>query len=135
MLLAFLDYHRDTLRLKTEGLTSEQLDAPLPPCTLTLGGMLKHLALRGGLLVRVRPPRQDRAEPWASVDWDADPDWDCHTAADDTPEQLRALLDDAVAASDAALRAALAEGGLDGSRRAGAAHGRRRSACAGSWST
>ena len=29
-----------------------------------------------------------RAEPWASVDWDADEDWDWHSAADDTPEQL-----------------------------------------------
>ncbi|NUR14717.1 MAG: DUF664 domain-containing protein, partial [Dermatophilaceae bacterium] len=34
-LVAFLDYHRDTLRLKTEGLTAEQLGRRLPPSTLT----------------------------------------------------------------------------------------------------
>ena len=30
-LLAYLDYHRDTLRMKTDGLTQEQLAQTLPP--------------------------------------------------------------------------------------------------------
>ncbi len=44
MLRAFLDYYRATILRQTEGLTAEQLATPLPPTTMTLGGMLKHLA-------------------------------------------------------------------------------------------
>ena len=37
MLLAFLDYHRDTLRMKVAGLDREQLGRTLPPSSMTLG--------------------------------------------------------------------------------------------------
>src|SRR5688500_13126553 len=40
-----LTYQRDTLRWKCSGLTQEQLAQPLPPTNMTLGGMMKHLAL------------------------------------------------------------------------------------------
>ena len=43
---------------------------------------------------------------WASVDWWADGDWDWHSAADDTPEQLWALYDAEVAAADRVYAAA-----------------------------
>ena len=44
-LRAFLDYHRDTLRWKVDGLTQAQQAQRLEPSTMTLGGMMKHLAL------------------------------------------------------------------------------------------
>ena len=44
-LLGFLAFQRDTLRWKCAGLTAEQLATPLPPSTLTLGGLLMHLAV------------------------------------------------------------------------------------------
>ena len=44
-LVAFLDYHRDTLRQKAGGLDAAQLGTPLSPSEMTLGGMVKHLAL------------------------------------------------------------------------------------------
>ena len=44
-LFAFLDYQRATLLKKTDGLDAEALNRTLPPSTMTLGGMLKHLAL------------------------------------------------------------------------------------------
>ena len=44
---------------------------------------------------------------------EADPDWDWNSAADDTPEELFALWEDAVAESRALLAEALADGGLD----------------------
>jgi len=47
------------------------------------------------------------------VDWDADPDWEWHSAAEDTPEQLRTLWQDTVARSRSAVTEALADGGLD----------------------
>ncbi|UMG91482.1 DinB family protein [Nocardioides sp. TF02-7] len=111
---AYLDYHRDTLRWKVDGLTREQLAQTLPPSTMTLGGMLKHLALvEWSWFERVlhgRPP----VSPFVDVDWDADPDWDWHSAVDDSPEQLRQWFDEAVARADAAIDEALAAGkGLD----------------------
>ena len=112
-LLAFLDYHRDTLRMKTERLSAEQLNRTLAPSSMTLGGLLKHLALvesswfsedlLGGRLM----------PPFDTVDWDADRDWEWHSAAEDSPEELRALFDEACDRSDAIIAGALAEGGLD----------------------
>ncbi|WP_346384175.1 DinB family protein [Nocardioides sp.] len=99
-LVGYLDYHRQTLRLKTDGLSSEGLNAVHPPSTMTLGGMLKHLALVEDYWFSVIFLGNDDAEPWKSVDWDADRDWEWHTAVDDSPEHLRELFDRFVAASD-----------------------------------
>ena len=90
-LMAFLDYHRATLHRKTEGLTAEQLAQTLPPSTMTLGGMLKHLALVEDSWLSAFLLGNDPDPFWRDVDWDADNDWDWHSAVDDTPEQLRAL--------------------------------------------
>jgi uncharacterized damage-inducible protein DinB len=112
-LLAFLNYHRDTLRLKAAGLDAAQLDTPHPPSSMTLGGLLKHLALVEDNWFSVVLLGNEDAAPWRDVDWDADPDWEWHTAAQDTPEQLRGALDDAIDASDRCVGRALNDGGLD----------------------
>ncbi|MFJ9609489.1 DinB family protein [Kitasatospora sp. NPDC101176] len=45
MLRAFLDFHRATLAMKCEGLTDEQLRRrSSPPSTLTLLGLVRHMA-------------------------------------------------------------------------------------------
>ena len=124
-LLAWLDYHRATLRQKADRLTQEQLAQRLPPSELTLGGLVKHMALvESSWLSRVFLG-QPMIAPFDTVDWEADEDWDFHSAAQDTPEELAALHDASIAASDAILREALADGGLDSlsakpSRRTGA---------------
>src|SRR5580700_4893145 len=41
----YLDYQRETILLKTEGLTKEQLAQKIPTSDLTLAGILYHLAL------------------------------------------------------------------------------------------
>jgi uncharacterized damage-inducible protein DinB len=107
-LRGFLDFHRDTLRLKTSGLDHEQLNRTLAPSTMTLAGLLKHLAVvesswfsedfLGGALM----------PPFDTAPWGEDRDWEWHTAAADSPEYLRGLFDDAVARSDAIVEAALA---------------------------
>lgn len=102
----FLDFHRQTLRWKTEGLTAEQLAATHPPSTMTLGGMLKHLAYVEDHWFGHVFAGQDPAEPWASVDWDADADWDWHSATHDSPDDLRTLWEESVARSDALVAAA-----------------------------
>ncbi len=113
MLRAWLDHHRDTLRLKTEGLDQQQLGATLPPSSLTLGGLLKHLALVEDHWFSEVLHGNDEAEVWRGVDWEADRDWEWHTAAQDSPEELFRLYDDAIAASDRKIEEALAKDGLD----------------------
>lgn len=112
-LRAFLDYYRATIRRQAEGLTKDQLALALPPATMTLGGMLKHLAVveQGWLLETFCD--EPLTEPFASVDWRADRDWDWHSAADDEPEYLFELYDRSIALADARIEAALGGDGLD----------------------
>lgn len=111
-LLEFLDHFRDTLRRQTDGLDADQLATRLPPSTLTLGALLKHLAYVERYWATYVFAGQPMTEPWASADWKADPDWEMTTAADDTPEELRQLFDAEVAAADAIYRRAISEVGL-----------------------
>jgi uncharacterized damage-inducible protein DinB len=112
-LLGYLTYHRNTLRQKTYDLSAVLLHATLEPSTMTLGGIVKHLALVEAWWFNEVFLGNPQIEPWASVVWDADEDWDWHSAADDSPEQLHALFDSATEASDATVAAALADGDLD----------------------
>jgi uncharacterized damage-inducible protein DinB len=110
LLSQFLDYHRATLVQKVSGLDRHQLANRLGPSALTLAGLVKHMALvEDSWFGKVLLGREE-GEPWASVDWDADPDWEFHTAVDDEPDELLALYADACERS----RAAIAEvGDLD----------------------
>ncbi len=112
-LLGFLDWQRATLAWKCHGLDAAGLRATLPPSTMTLGGMLKHLALVEDSWFSRWLFGRDYSAPWNGVDWKADPDWEWRTAADDGPEQLLTLWDDAVERSRAWTAEALADGGLD----------------------
>ena len=112
-LRGFLDYQRDTFRWKCAGLTQEQLARTHPPSTVTLGGMMKHLALNEAGWFGTTLAGTPHPPPFDAVDWDADPDWEWRTAAADSPEQLRALYDDCVRRADASIDDALARGGLD----------------------
>jgi uncharacterized damage-inducible protein DinB len=112
-LLGFLEYQRATMAWKCAGLDAVGLGATVAASSMTLGGMLKHLAYVEDLWCARRLHGRDPAPPWDTVDWDADPDWDWHSAAEDTPEQLDALWQDAVARSRSLVAEALADGGLE----------------------
>jgi uncharacterized damage-inducible protein DinB len=99
-LRAWLDFHRHTLKQKASGLSQQQLAQTFGPSALSLGGLLKHMALVEDSWFSMRLMGNGDAEPWVGVDWDGDPDWEFRTAADDSPEVLFGLLDDAIAASD-----------------------------------
>jgi uncharacterized damage-inducible protein DinB len=99
ILLGFLDFHRDTLRRKTEGLDAAQLRRTLGPSTMTLGGLLKHLAFVEDWWFTQVFAGRPAPQPWADVDWRSDSDWDWHSAAEDSPQQLRRLYDESVARS------------------------------------
>jgi uncharacterized damage-inducible protein DinB len=110
-LMGYLNYHRQTLRMKAEGLDQEQLARTLDPSTLTLGGLLKHMALVEDHWFSVVLLDNPQVEPWASADWEADSDWEFHSARNDSPEELYRLFDEATAASDRILRRVLDEDG------------------------
>ena len=109
----YLDVQRAAMLAKTEGLDREQLDRPHPPSSLTLGGLLKHLAVNEDYMSTVKLRGEPMGPPWDVNGWDSDDDWEINSAADDTPEQLYTLWDGAVERSRARLGAALADGGLD----------------------
>ena len=94
-LLQFLDYQRATLLMKAEGLSRAQLAQPLAPSSLTLAGLLKHLALVEDDWIQSKFSGLPEPEPWASAPWDQDRDWEFHTAVEDDPEELRKLYRDA----------------------------------------
>lgn len=95
-LYGFLDYHRATLQLKAADLDAAGLAQTLPPSAMTLGGMLKHLAYVEDNWFSVFLHGNEMAEPWCDVDWKADPDWEWHSAAADSPGDLRAVHEEAV---------------------------------------
>jgi uncharacterized damage-inducible protein DinB len=105
-LTSYLDLQRATMLWKTEGLTREQLAQPHPPSTLTLGGLLNHLALVEDSWFRVRFAGFPDDELWAGTDWDADPDYEFRTAAELEPEELRRRYEDACARSREVVAAA-----------------------------
>jgi hypothetical protein len=111
-LLGALERQRFYLGWKCGGLDAAGLRKPLPPSTITLGGLLKHLALMEDTNFSW-PGRARTVAPWDAGDWDADPDWEWHSAAEDSPEHLLTLWQDAVARSRAVVAEVLAEGGLD----------------------
>jgi hypothetical protein len=84
-LLGFLDYQRATMAWKTAGLDAAGLRAKVAASSMTLGGMLKHLANVEDYWCSRRLHGRDPQPPWDTADWDADPDWDWHPAAEETP--------------------------------------------------
>lgn len=103
---------RWTFRWKSDGLDRAGLTARVGASALTLGGLLKHLAVC-----------EDVTFSWklageAPVTWLKGPqsdiqEWQMGVTDDDTPESLYAWWDEAVARSRDRWMQALADGGLD----------------------
>ena len=112
-LVGALNRLRATFRWKTDDLDAAGLQTRIGASSLTLGGLLKHLALQENYAFSTKLSGESLGAPWNAADWEADDDWEFTSAADDTPGQLYALWDGAVEASRVKLDAALADGGLD----------------------
>lgn len=112
-LLGYLDYQRATLEWKTRGLGADGLGARTAASTMTLGGLLKHMAWVEEHWFSHRLHGREFGPPWNGVDWAADNRWEFTSAAGDSPDQLRALWQRAVEASRADVRRAIDGGGLD----------------------
>ena len=123
-LVGALDRLRMTFRWKADGLDAGGLQTRIGASSLTLGGLLKHLAANEDYMFTKKLRGEPIGAPWDATGWDGSNDWEFTSAADDTPEQLYALYDGAVERSRARLEAAVADGGLDQLIHASAPDGR-----------
>lgn len=112
-LLGALDRLRATFRWKVDALDADALDARVGASSITIGGLLKHLALVEDHTFATKLAGEPLGEPWESAGIDDTEDWAFESAAEDSPERLYAFWDEAVERSRARVTAALAAGGLD----------------------
>jgi hypothetical protein len=111
--LGALDRLRWTFRFKADGLDAAGLDTRLGPSSLTLGGLLKHLATQEDFATAVKMDGEEMPPEWADNAWDDDVDWEFSSAAGDSPEELYGRYDGAVARARERLRVRIEKGGLD----------------------
>lgn len=122
-LLGALDRQRATFRWKTDGRGRAGLTATAGASTMTLGGLLKHLALVEDVQSTLKLSGEPLGEPWASMAGMDGSDLEWTTAADDEPAFLYSLYDGAVERARQRYAAALADGGLVQRVHLGSDHG------------
>jgi hypothetical protein len=104
---------RTTFRWKTDELDADGLNTTIASSTLTLGGLLKHLALCEDYMFTTKLRGEPLGAPWDPTSWDDNDDWEFASAAEDTPEQLYGLWDGAVERSRQRFELVMQDGGLD----------------------
>jgi hypothetical protein len=112
-IVAALERQRATVAWKCSGLDAAGLRGTTAASTITLGGLLKHLALVEDDTFTRRIGGGEMPAIWSGVDWEATPDWEWESAAWDSPDDLTDLYRDAVHRSRSVLSEVLAAGGLD----------------------
>lgn len=112
-LIGAIERQRATFRWKADGLTADQLRLRIGKSTLSIGSLLKHLAVVEDYTFTIKLKGESIGEPWIHTSIREVEDWAFVTADDDSPEQLYAYWDSAVQRSRERLAAALAAGGLD----------------------
>jgi hypothetical protein len=111
-LFGALDRMRTTFRFKADNLDAAGLSLRIGASSMTLGGLLKHLALCEDFMSTKKLTGDPIGSPWEDMPSDDD-DWEFTSAADDKPEELYALWDGAVVRFRERFDAVLAKGGLD----------------------
>lgn len=112
-LLGSLERQRRTFVWKCGNLDAAGLQATLGPSTMTLGGLLKHLAAVEDYYFSVKLHGRGQHPPFDAAPWDTDRDWEWHSAAADSPAELMSLWEEVVARSRVLVDEAIADGGLD----------------------
>jgi hypothetical protein len=112
-LIGSLERQRATFAWKAGGLDAHGLQVSVGVSSVTLGGLLKHLAMVENYYLSVRLFGRDPAWPFNEVNWESDPAWDWTWAPDDTPDALYELWQTNVDESRRSITEALANGGLD----------------------
>jgi hypothetical protein len=111
-LIGSLDRQRATFAWKAGGLDAAALQVTVGTSIVTLGGLLKHLALVEDYYFSVRLLDRSPASPFDAVDWEAEPAWDWTYASTDSPEYLYELWQRCVDASRRNIAAALDNAGV-----------------------
>ncbi|MDQ5972889.1 MAG: hypothetical protein QG661_98 [Actinomycetota bacterium] len=112
-LIGSLERLRATFAWKAGGLDADGLGARLPSSALSLGGLLKHLASVEDYTFSVKLAGEWSGTDWGELGYDGTDDWFFTSAADDPPDLLHALWEEAVARSRQRLASAIDDGGLD----------------------
>jgi hypothetical protein len=112
--LGSLDRLRATFRWKADGLDADQIHATLPSATLTVGGLLKHMAVQEDYAAAVKIAGRSMPSVWDDNGWDGDNDWEFTSAVQQAPGELYATYDEAVERARESVRATLEERGLGG---------------------
>jgi uncharacterized damage-inducible protein DinB len=107
MIGEFLDEQRMIFESKVSGLSIEQLSRTVASSTMTLAGLIKHLALVEDSWFQDDFLGLGDPEPWASAPFAEDNDWEWHTAVNDEPAYLLGLYRVACERSRAAVQAAV----------------------------
>lgn len=110
-LFGALHRNRRTFAWKTGGLDAEAMRRTLGPSTMTLGGLVKHMALVEDHYFTHQLLGRDYPDVWGLMT--DDDGWDWASASADSPDNLRSLWLEAVARSQAAVAEVLADDGLD----------------------
>jgi uncharacterized damage-inducible protein DinB len=105
LLRVFLNYQRAVLIDKASGLTDLQLHTRLAPSTLTLGGLINHMALVEDDWFTSDFNGDDLPDVWANGPWDDDRDWEFTNASQVPTEELFERYTSAIARSEAILDA------------------------------
>ncbi|WP_319787768.1 DinB family protein [Streptomyces sp. AK08-01B] len=113
-LRSVLERNRRTFAWKTSGLDEEALRATTAASSMTLGGLVKHVALVEADWLAVKLAGHEYGAPWDAVDFDADPDWEWRTGALDSPDDVYTVWRDAVERSRELVADIIKERGLDG---------------------
>lgn len=111
-LLGILDRTRSVLAWKCGGVDAAGMRATVGPSTVSLGGLLKHLAFVEDITFTWKLSGGNPLTHWDGFDWQVDPDWVWRTAADQSPEELFALWHRAVERARASVAHALSGGDL-----------------------
>jgi len=88
MLDAMLEWYRAGVIAKVTDLSERVAHARPLKSSTSIAGLVNHLALVEDSWFTERFQGASDPEPWASVDWDADPDWEFHTAHEHTVAEL-----------------------------------------------
>lgn len=114
-LLGYLEFQRATLEWKTRGLDAEELSLTTAASSMTLAGLLKHMAYVEDHWFSVFLLDLPKMAPWSEVNWNTNPDWEWETANHDSPDAVRELWRTSVARSREALRSFLDAGAAEAS--------------------
>lgn len=89
-LVGYLEFQRATLEWKTRGLDANGLAHTTAASSMTLAGLLKHMAYVedhwfSGFMLDL-----PKMAPWSEVNWNENPDWEWESAVRDMPGAVRA---------------------------------------------